>query len=210
MAYVLGFFAADGNMIQNKRGAHFIAFYSNDRHLLVRIREVVGSSHKIAAHHKRGNRATAYQIQMGSKMWFKDLLLLGLTPNKSNSLQLPSIPQKFIADFVRGYFDGDGCVYFSRLQFADRKRPRNILNTVFTSGSIDFLRDLHALLKTCGVVGGCIRDKKSGYDLSLSFRDSLALYRLMYNTGLDTGLYLPRKYMLFRKAIRTLYPTLRE
>jgi hypothetical protein len=60
------------------------------------------------------------------------------------------------------------------------------------------------------MVGGCIRKKKRGYDLSLSFRDSLALYRLMYNTGLDTGLYLPRKYTLFRKAIRTLYPNLRE
>lgn len=30
MAYVLGFFAADGYMIHNKRGAHFVDFYSND------------------------------------------------------------------------------------------------------------------------------------------------------------------------------------
>lgn len=210
MAYVLGLFAADGNMIKNKRGAHFIALYSNDRGLLVHVRNVIGSSHKIAVHHKAGNRATAYQIQIGSKEWFNDLSLLGMTPNKSKSLQMPRVPPRFIADFVRGYFDGDGCVYFARLKFTARKRPRNILNTLFTCGSADFLREPHTVLKLHGIKGGCIRTKKGGYDLSLSFRDSLALYRLMYNTGLDTGLYLPRKYTLFRKAIRTLYPNLRE
>jgi hypothetical protein len=30
MAYVLGFFTADGNMLKNKRGAHFIEFNTTD------------------------------------------------------------------------------------------------------------------------------------------------------------------------------------
>ena len=47
MAYVLGFFAADGNMIKNKRGAHFIAFYNNDRILLEKVRTALSAGHKI-------------------------------------------------------------------------------------------------------------------------------------------------------------------
>jgi len=31
----------------------------------------------------------------------------------------------------------------------------------------------------------------------------------MYNTASDTGLYLPRKYKLFRKAMAKLYPQMR-
>ena len=33
MAYVLGYFAADGCMIKNKRGAHYIEFTSIDKRL---------------------------------------------------------------------------------------------------------------------------------------------------------------------------------
>ncbi len=35
MAYVLGYFAADGSMIQNKRGGHFIEFTSTDAVLII-------------------------------------------------------------------------------------------------------------------------------------------------------------------------------
>ena len=48
MAYVLGFFAADGCMIKNKRGAHFIEFHITDKNLLFAIRAAMRSNHKIA------------------------------------------------------------------------------------------------------------------------------------------------------------------
>ncbi len=206
MAYVLGFFAADGNMIRNNRGAHFIAFYNTDRHILLAIRLALGSNHKISALKRTPRHKQGYQIQIGSKGLFYDLIALGLTPAKSNTLKLPSIPGRFVKDFIRGYFDGDGCVYFRHLKFADRKRKRWILMTLFTCGSRIFLEELHALLKKYGISGGSIRNKQRGFDLSLSFRDSLALYKLMYHTATATGLYLPRKYRIFRKAINTLYP----
>jgi len=39
MAYVLGFFAADGNMLKNRRGAHFMEFTSTDKDIIVKIRK---------------------------------------------------------------------------------------------------------------------------------------------------------------------------
>lgn len=209
MAYVLGFFAADGFMWKSGRGACFFGFQINDRQLLVDIRHVLSSTHKIAKRHRKIKNPAwndSYRLQVGSKEMFEDLLLLGMTPVKSHTLVFPQIPEAYFGDFVRGYFDGDGCVYYARLKFADRKRLRKILNSQFISASHTFLVMLHEHLKSHGIVGGVVRKKPRGFDLSLSFKDSLALYRLMYDTIPATGLFLPRKYKIFCKAIKEMYP----
>ena len=211
MAYVLGYFAADGTMFKNRRGGHFIEFHSTDKRLIEITRAALNSNHHIGIRMpgtgKGGkNHKIGYRLQIGSKEMFADLHNLGFVQNKSLILTLPEIPSKCIADFVRGYFDGDGCIYFKRLKFADRKKPRWIVLSLFTSGSRRFLSNLHDTLKKYGVEGGSLKNKARGFELMFSSKDSLALYRLMYNTAPDTGLYLPRKYKLFRKAMRKLYP----
>ena len=206
MAYVLGFFAADGSMLENSRGGHFIEFTITDRNILLLIQKELGSNHKISIRKRVPHHSTQYRLQIGSKQFFADLEKLGFMQGKSKKLRMPSVPEKCIPDFIRGYFDGDGCVYFKQLQFADRKQPRWILQTVFTCGSKMFLFELHTVLKKYGIVGGSVRNKTRGFDLSLSHKDSIALYKLMYHTIPATTLYLPRKYKIFRKAIRILYP----
>ncbi len=47
MAYVLGYFAADGSMLKNKRGAHFIEFTSTDLLLVEIVKSSTGSGHAI-------------------------------------------------------------------------------------------------------------------------------------------------------------------
>ena len=142
--------------------------------MLVLVRSALGSGHKIAICSEKRNVQwnTAYQIQIGSKELFSDLLLLGMTPAKSKKLQLPQVPLRFQSDFVRGYFDGDGCIYFKWLKYADRKNLRPVMLSSFTSGSKGFLEDLHVLLRSHGVSGGTIRKKQRGFDLALSHRDS--------------------------------------
>ncbi len=204
MAYVLGFFAADGSMILNKRGVCFIEFTITDRIVLEQIRRVIGSTHRIAERERGGNCKTAYRLQIGSKEWFKDLSRLGFKQNKSKRLPMPEIPKKYFGDFVRGYFDGDGCVYFRSLHFAGRKKPRMILMTLFTSGCRLFLQALLAALRARGVRGGSIKDKTRGFELAFSHKDSVALHRLMYHTGGTLELYLPRKKNKLENAIREL------
>ncbi|MDE1919118.1 MAG: LAGLIDADG family homing endonuclease [Patescibacteria group bacterium] len=60
MAYVLGFFAADGSMIRNKRDGHFIEFTITDRIVLEMIRNAVGSTHKIQ---KRKRQSRAHKVR---------------------------------------------------------------------------------------------------------------------------------------------------
>ena len=206
MSYVLGFFAADGTMIRNNRGGHFIEFHVTDKEILEAIRRVVGSNHKISVRIRRSiKHKTGYRIQIGSREMYNDLLALRMSSRKSLTLQMPKIPKRCFSHFVRGYFDGDGCVYFKKLQFADRKNPRHILLSVFSCGTFSFLKTLLDSLKRSGVEGGSLKKKKRGNELVLSHHDSVALYRIMYNNLGDSDIYLSRKYRLFTHAIETLY-----
>jgi hypothetical protein len=212
MAYILGYFAADGAMIRNNRGAHFIEFHSTDKYLIELVRSALKSEHRVGvrrADQKNKNWKIVYRLQIGSIIMYQDLQKHRFVQNKSKTLALPVIPPEYAADFVRGYFDGDGNVYFKKLWVRGRKRKKWIFSSRFTCGCKEYLVDLHTLLKGYGIRKGFIVEKSNqmGFELVLSHRDSLALFQLMYNTALDTGFYLPRKYKTFHKAISTLYPT---
>lgn len=202
---MLGYFAADGSMLKNSRGAHFIEFTSTDRILISNVQSATGSSHRITERVRGGNSKIAYRVQIGSKEWFTDLSNLGFIQKKSNTMQLPKIPGKYFGDFARGYFDGDGCVYFKSHFAKDRNKDRWVFQTLFTSGSYQFLDSLLLALKEFEIQGGRIGTKStSGYDLVFSWKDSLALYRLMYHTAKASELFLPRKREKLEQAIKVL------
>lgn len=175
MAYVLGFFTADGNMIKNKRGACFIEFYGTDRDIIEKIKILLNSNHKIGVRHMEKineNWKTAYRLQIGSKIIFGDLLKLGLTPNKSLTLKIPTVPKEFFSHFVRGYFDGDGHVSASEYQKKDRKNKSRVIITGFTSGSKQFLEELKQALDKYKIIKGGTLFCSQGYRLCFSAKNS--------------------------------------
>lgn len=202
MAYVLGFFAADGNMIHSKRGNHYLSFSSCDKEILEKIRDVMGCEHKIYCKvAKKIAYRDSYQIQIGSKEIFKDLLKLGFTPNKSLTIKFPKVPEKYFADFVRGYFDGDGHVSTGFYNRKDGETKKHLIFTGFTSGSKVFLRSLHDLLKKNNIVVGGTLYFLKGNRLNFSIRDSLSLYGFLYK-NMRNKLYLPRKKTIFEKYMK--------
>lgn len=199
MAYILGFLYADGNISSTKRSGHYIAIYSADRSLLKDIRQCWQSDHKLS---KRSVRSgSVYRIQIGSKEWFTDLGILGLSPNKTKRLELPTIPNKFFGDFVRGYFDGDGNVW-SGIIHKHRKNPTPTLQVFFTSGSHGYVVALRSALQERGIQGGGIYvSKKSNFSrLILSIQDAIKLYEIMYNG--PHSLFLKRKKVVFDRFIK--------
>lgn len=207
MAYVLGFFAADGSMIRNNRGAHFIEFQITDLDILNKIRKAFRSEHKISSRKKNNRCKVAYRLQIGSKEMFEDLADLGFTQAKTKVIRMPEIQDQYKSDFIRGYFDGDGHVSFGSYKTKDRKNPRTILQAGFTSGSKEFLEDLKKSLEEKNIKSFISEKKKEGknygYALILSHKSSLALYELMYNNG-NCSIYLERKKVKFRKGLKKL------
>jgi len=191
-------------MSVNPNGSHYIGFTSKDYDLITKIREMLNSSHKIGVKKdKNSENKLRYCLQIGGKKIFKDLLHLGLMPKKSKRIKLPKIPETYSKDFIRGYFDGDGCINFGFYQKNDRKNLSHILITRFTSGNKRFLEDLLKLLKKHAVIqGGCIYRKQEGsYDLSFSVRDSFRLCEFMYK-DVKENQFLKRKYNKFQEALK--------
>lgn len=199
MAYILGFLYADGNVVRTKRGNHYIAIYSSDEPLLRAMRRAFMSEHRIAKRNARSG--SVYRIQIGSREWFMDLEKLGLTPNKSKRMRLPLIPPQYIGDFLRGYFDGDGNVWVG-LVHKDRKTAHTVIQTAFTSGSVGYLKALHALLRQQGVKGGSFHESKVKRYARLAFSvsDSLKIYKIMYNV--PHKLHLKRKKRIFEQFVK--------
>lgn len=201
MAYVLGFFAADGCMIENKRGGHFIEFHITDLDILEKIRALMRSDNKISTRKTRDGLKTAYRLQIGSKKMFDDLLKIGFEPRKSNTVELPLIPGEYFSDFVRGYFDGDGNVYANEYQRKGRRRKSVTLLAGFTCGSKKILEKLHESLRVkAKISGGTIYGVGGYYRLYYSVKDSCKLCKFMYNT--ESELFLARKKSIFDNYFR--------
>lgn len=198
MAYTLGFFFADGSMSLTARGSRYISLETVDRHTLVSIRTAMRSNHKIARRSRAGGHW--YRLQIGSRLLFEDLLKLGVSVGKSKTMQPPPVPARYIGDFVRGYFDGDGNVW-SGIIHQQRKTKHRIVLTAFTSASHGFIVGLKQLLHMAGCVGGSIYKTDSFSRLQYGSRDSIMLYRLMYSG--DTAMFLARKRRVFEAYLET-------
>jgi hypothetical protein len=126
-----------------------------------------------------------------------DLIKHGLTEKKSKTILFPKTPVKYLPDFLRGYFDGDGGVWVG---FKNKKSETLLISTFFTSGSRAFLVSLRGILSKNGLSEGSLVNKERGFDLKYSVKDSLKLYKIMYNS--NCPLFLSRKRDRFEKYIK--------
>lgn len=107
-----------------------------------------------------------------------------------------------MSHFIRGYFDGDGCVTINR---GIGKKGQQILkgiNVIFTSGSRDFLEGL--CKKACSVakfydkkVYDCRKHSRS-YQLKYPTPESIKWFKFLYSNN-SSDLFLKRKFDIFKK-----------
>lgn len=206
MAYVLGFLYADGNIVDAVSSrTQYIQFSSVDKEILVKIKKSLGSRHPIHIQlprlikHKNGDYKSRilFTLRIGSRAMFDDLINLGVIPNKSKTVKFPLIPIRYLGHFTRGYFDGDGCIFFEK---AKGKRQKNIikrLSVIFTSGSKEFLEGLNSSLKkVVSLDREGVYDSHDSYQLRYSTSESIKLFKFLYK-NIRQNLYLRRKLKNF-------------
>lgn len=200
MAYVLGFFAADGYITVNKRGSTYWCIGITDRKLLENIRLCIGSNHVISKRVYKHKGKDLYRFQIGSIEMCEDLRKLGFWLNKTQSLAVPFVPEAFFSHFIRGYFDGDGNVWVGKVKNTGQDGYTRII-VGFTSSSYQFLNSIHEKMSLIlGVSGSLFKTKRGSFRLQFGQRDSLKMYNFMYN-GLTSPLFLERKRVVFEKYI---------
>ncbi len=204
MAYILGFFAADGNLSLNKRGGCYISFDSKDRQIILDVRNAIGSRNKISKRFNKTTRHIFFRLQIGSKDIFHIFQEIGFSTRKTKHLPFPNIPRKMLPHFVRGYFDGDGNIWQGEVH-KKRKTKLKVLQLAFTSGSLNFLNSLKNTLNNFLKTGGShIASKIGNYSrLQYSTNDTLKIYHFMYNNSAPS-LFLKRKKKQFNERIRKL------
>lgn len=203
MAYVLGYIYADGNLIDDPymRGK-YISVTSVDVDSILRIRNWLKSEHKLrkTRSHFAGSR-DCYLLRIGSHKIYDDLFTLGLRPNKSLTIDFPEIPKKYLWHFIRGYFDGDGCIYFERRMGKNKKLIVKRIRVIFTSGSKIFLESMSKKLIDFGLEKGKIYLSKRSYQLVYNNKDSLLFFKLVYkNTGKNS--FFMRKFKVFEEYLK--------
>lgn len=203
MAYVLGFFCADGTITVNPWGSEYFVIQIADEDLLKQIRKTLTSEHKISKRIHKKDKSVFYRLQIGSKEMCNDLRILGAVEKKTYRLILPDIPKKYFGHFVRGYFDGDGNVWTGYVH-KERKRHLYVIQTGFTSCSQEFLNNLKNRLTKIGIQGSLYpRKNRNVFRLQYSIKSSILLYQLMYN-NICSELYLERKKKVFNEYISTM------
>lgn len=205
MAYVLGYFSADGGMFINSGGSKYIQFVSTDYRLLEKVRDAMDSKHKIYLRKKYETTwKDVYYLEIGSKEIYQDLLNLGFMPKKENRMELPHIPKEYFNHFIRGYFDGDGCVSYGFYKKKGRNNKTLKVSSCFISSSKEFLWDISKKLNIYATMRfGCMSKHTGAYNLSYSKNDTIKLFNYMYK-NIKTGLFLERKFVKFQEIFKLL------
>ena len=202
MAYVLGYWYADGSMYLSERGS-YLNVTSTDRDTIFKIKRWLNSQHIIREEKSVwSNRKNRFVLRIGNRRLYDSLLKLGLYPSKSLTIKLPYIPSEFLSHFARGYFDGDGCVFLEMAEGITRKRIIKRLSVIFTSGSQVFLKEL------CKTLGNMLKLKQTkvykgrrSYQLRYMTGDSMILFKFMYGCC-NRDAFLKRKFNRFNEYFK--------
>jgi predicted DNA-binding protein YlxM (UPF0122 family) len=191
MSYIFGFILTDGNISDDNNQ---VSITIKDVRLLEKIRTKLKSNHPI----KYLKAAGIYQFSFSRKKMVERLRKLGITSNKSLVVEFPKVPDKFLSDFIRGVFDGDGSVFF---ESRSKKFP---LRVSFTSGSKKFITALEDILHTqAGVSKRTIyklHRKNTSYYIRYCHKDSLKFFAYIY-AGADESMWLERKHRKFLEGM---------
>lgn len=111
MAYILGFWAADGNVSATENRLD-LELASIDREILEKINTEIKNQRPIKIY-QCANGYEKNKLLFWSENIKKCFIEYGIVPNKTYSKDFHApfkLNKKYWIDYIRGFFDGDGCV----------------------------------------------------------------------------------------------------
>lgn len=208
-AYWLGFIYADGYIHQTRLNAELgIELKKSDINHLKKFNKSLNGNIEVTTRNRNDNRGFKYlegvcSIRIYSKKIVQDLINQGVYLRKSGKIIFSPLSTKDLTlAFIRGFFDGDGCIM--------KDKRRKCLNANFTNVSKDFLLSLREwLYEEIGVCSyiteekmreGIITNKKPVYRLYIRGLENCYIFcSTLYD---NATIYLDRKYNLFCDIVR--------
>jgi len=207
--YLLGAYMSDG-CVYSMPKERVIEIASTDIDWLIKIRNIISPTRPLM----KTSRDNLKKMRFASDNVFNWLNKNECVPKKSRTLKMPDIPEKYLPDFVRGYFDGDGSVTITSSK-AKRKNKTYIypkLGCYICSGSKIFIESLHEILNNIEIKSSfieikqktsIIRGKKiksNGNIYRVSFSDQSAIKFINWTHYDGHKLSMPRKFKKIQEA----------
>lgn len=194
-AYAIGLLTTDGSL--SKDGRH-IEFTSKDLELVKTFKRCMNLTNTKIGTKTSGFTDKRYpRIQFSNIRLYRELLKIGLSPNKSKTLSTVSTPNKYFFDFLRGCFDGDGSSY----GYWDPRWPNSFMFYItFYSGSLSHIKWLRTRLKSLLKINGHITSGKRVWQLKYAKQElKILIPKMYYNRKLPL---LERKYKKIKDHLK--------
>jgi hypothetical protein len=203
MAYVLGVIYTDGCMLlgknrdpntRNNSTTSAFSIAQKEPEILEKVLKLMECNAKLYHRARKSYSSTTsgdiFYFTLYNDDIYDDLIRIGLTPNKSKTIEFPQIPKEYLMHFIRGCWDGDGSVYL------DGKR----LSASYITGSIRFAEGMLKALLEAGFAKRTLYSlhrKSISYYFRFTGSQCIKLYHYMYD-GVPESQYLKRKYDMFK------------
>lgn len=176
-AYAIGLIVTDGNLAQYKSR---ITLVSIDLEQIENFKKCLKIDTKISLHHSGSSSNQAYRVQVCDVLFYEFLKSIGIFPQKSKTIHEVIIPDEYFFDFVRGCFDGDGCIYS---YWDPRWKSSFMFYLTFVSASQKHILWLQSkIFEKIAILGHITKSGSSPcYQLKYAKKESLILLKEMYH-----------------------------
>ena len=206
-AYILGFYIADGCLNGNK---FVITLNEKDKEILEKIRDYMSPITKLIYKKETINKQgivshPMYSFAFACKEIVSCLEDLGLGKNKtylSKSIK-NIVPKELMWDFIRGYWDGDGCISSSNVTKNVKETSYNYINIGFTiiSKDPDILNEMNEFFIEEGINTHVYPDNKGNYLVGTHSKPEIEkIYNKLYTSS---NLFMERKRAKFNEIMAT-------
>lgn len=209
-AYWLGFLYADGYIQSSSNGnkKFGVSLSKKDIEHLNKLNKCLESNYPIKEYKvgKSGYvEGTPYcRLLITSKKMTDDLINKGCVEHKTNIIKFPTlnqVPKKLTRHFIRGYFDGDGSIYFT-------KGNKNIEQySIDFLGTDDFLLSVMDIFIKENIIDRKykLEKRKEGQVVSrFRFGGNGAALKFCHYIYDDATIYLDRKFERYQELLKLL------
>ena len=201
--YILGAFITDGCITKNGKYSWTCSLISQDLDWMKLIRDLICPDLDVKNYNNGGNVLCITNKTIGE--WFIEH---NCVPRKSMIAEVPDMPKEYMSDFLRGCWDGDGCI-----SSYTKKNGKITYSSYLCSASRILLEKTSIFLKendiacsicevnkkSCQINGRDVIPQNPHYRLCLGSRATYQLVELLYYP--NHKISMPRKLQKANEVI---------
>lgn len=206
-AYWLGFIAADGCIAKTdstvtRPNRLFLNVTEGDKEHLQKFKDTIqhDGNFVIQSHAKSYSPTPLYYLHCNSVKMCADLMKHGIHPRKTGESHLPNIDHHLMSHYIRGYFDGDGCIsIYKQADKRSEKYPDRVKQELSFTSDRTILEELQGvLMKECDLPLTKLKEyKRTEKAVSLRYGGKLQVKRIFEYMYKDSTVHMQRKYEKF-------------